>query len=265
MSTDLSRTANQSTRLRRELGREAISLALKGEWERAAGVNQDILEMYADDVDAMNRLGKALMEVARYSEAREVLDRVVALAPYNIIAKKNLARLAQLESVPAPSKQVRKTGSTPQLFIEESGKSSTTLLQKQATGQVVARLAPSDPANLVVDHNAIKVYTRNEEYLGQIEPKLSKRLIRLIQGGNKYDAAIIGVNDQGISIIIRETYRHRSLHDVCSFPSRTKEEHRVYLSENLVRYITDNSLEEEDEEEATIDEEAMETDWNESE
>jgi tetratricopeptide (TPR) repeat protein len=264
MNIDLAHPVNHS-KPNRELSREAISLALKGEWERASKANRLILDSFADDVDAMNRLGKALIELARYSEAREVLDRVVSFAPYNIIAKKNLARLTQLENTPLPSRQARKAGSAPQLFIEESGKSGTTLLQNVATGQVVARIAPSDPTDLVVENNAIKVYTRDNEYLGQVEPKLGRRLIKLMHGGNKYDAAIIGVNNRGISIIIREIYRHRSLHNVCSFPTRTKEEHRVYLSENLVRYITDDDLEEDDEEEAVIEEDALETGWNENE
>ena len=164
-----------------------------------------------------------------------------------------------------PSRQARKAGSAPQLFIEESGKSGTTLLQKVATGQVVARIAPSEPTDLVVESDVIKVYTRDNEYLGQVEPKLGRRLIRLMLGGNKYDAAIIAVNNQGISIIIREIYRHRSLHDVCSFPTRTKEENRVYLSESLVRYMADDDLEEDEEEEAVIEEDELETGWNENE
>lgn len=263
MNMDLIPTLNH-VNPNRDLSREAISLALKGEWERAAEVNQLILDSFPD-VDAMNRLGKALMELARYGEAREVLDRVVNIAPYNIIAKKNLARLTHLENAPLPSRQVRKGGSAPELFIEESGKSGTTLLQKVATGQVVARIAPSEPTDLLVENNTIKVYTRDNEYLGQVEPKLGRRLIKLMHGGNKYDAAIIGINNQGISIIIREIYRHRSLHDICSFPTRTKQEHRVYLSESLVRYTTDDDPEDEDEEEAIIEEDELETGWNENE
>ena len=76
-------------------------------------------------MEAMNRLGKALMELGDYEAARKVFDRVVSIAPYNNIAKKNAARLAQLEASPAAVKQVRKSGAAPQLFIEESGKSGT--------------------------------------------------------------------------------------------------------------------------------------------
>lgn len=249
----------------RDLSRDAITLALKGEWERASELNRAILELSEDDVDAMNRLGKALIELARYPEAREVLDRVTTLAPYNNIAKKNLARLVQLESTPAANNQVRKAGGALQLFIEESGKSGTTILIKAISGQAAARIAPSDSATLVVEKDAINVCTQDGDYLGQIEPKLGRRLIRLMDGGNQYQAAIIGVSDHGISITVREIYRHQSLQNVCSFPIKSKAEHRVYLNESLVRYTRDDDLDEEEDEEGVIEEDEMETEWSENE
>ena len=248
---------------RKDLTKEAISLALSGEWKHAAEVNQDILDALPGDLEAMNRLGKALMELGEYGEAREVLGKVVSAAPYNNIAKKNLARLDQLASAPAPNKQARKSVGAPQLFIEESGKSSTTTLHKPGAHTVVASVAPGDPVNLVVENNAIGVYVRDDEYLGKVEPKLGRRLIKLIDGGNKYGAAIIGVKEQGITVIIREVYRHPSLHNVCSFPSKSKEEHRVYLGENLLRYIEETDLEDEDEEAVIIDERSDDSEWEE--
>ena len=264
MDKELIRPEN-NTRLKRDLSRDAVGLALEGEWERATEVNRAVLELFADDVEAMNRLAKALIELAQYDEAKEVLGRVTSIAPYNNIAKKNLARLNGLESSPIYAKKVRKATAAPQLFIEESGKSGTTVLRKTGSSQTVATIVASDPANLVVENNTIMVYTRDGEYLGQVEPKLGQRLIRLMGGGNKYEAAVIGVKTQGISIIIRETYRHRSLHDVCSFPSKTKEEHRVYLGESLVRHIRDDSLDDDDEEESVIDEVELESEWNDNE
>ena len=46
-----------------------------------------------------------------------------------------------------------------------------------------------------------------------------------MRGGNRYEATIIGVSQQGISIIIREVYRHRTLQKVYSFPTKAKGEH----------------------------------------
>ena len=84
-----------------------------------------------------------------------------------------------------------------------------------------------------------------------------------MDGGNRYEAAIISVNDWGISIIIREAYRHASLHDVCSFPSRGKEEHRVYLDNSLLRYIEETDLDEEGGEERVVEEVELDSDWSE--
>ncbi|PKB65015.1 MAG: hypothetical protein BZY80_01495 [SAR202 cluster bacterium Io17-Chloro-G2] len=259
---DVARSGNPS-RLKRDLSQEAISLALKGEWERATEVNRAILELFEDDVDAMNRLGKALMELARYDDAKKILNRVVLVAPYNNIAKKNIARLTDLGESPAVAKQARKGGSAPQFFIEESGKSGMTVLRNMASRQVIARVAPSDPANLVVEQNTINVHGEDGDYLGQIEPKLARRLIRLMYGGNKYDAAIVGINEKAVSIIVRETYRDPSLRSVCSFPTRLKEEQRIYLGDNLARYISEENLDDDDE--PSIDEEAMDTEWADSE
>ena len=235
--------ATRTTKSIKELSQAAISLALQGEWERAAEMNQVIIDVTPNDVEAMNRLGKALMELGEYGRAREVLDRVVTAAPYNTIAKKNLARLSQLESTPAPVKGARKSGRVPQLFIADSGKSGTTVLQKPASGRVIASVAPGEPVSMALEGNAINVYARDDDYLGRIEPKLGRRLSRLIEGGNRYEAAVIGVNERGVSIIIREIYRHPSLHDVCPFPTQSKE---VYLGDNLLPYMEDRDLEDEE-------------------
>ena len=252
-----------TTNSKNDPGKKAISLALNGEWAEAAELNRAILEKSPDDVEAMNRLGKSLMELGQYSEAKAVLARVVELAPYNSIAKKNLGRLDQLEAAPNPAKSTRKSGGVPQLFIEESGKSGITVLQKAATGPIVASIGPGEPLTLAVDKNAIVVAAREDEYLGRVEPKLASRLIRLMNGGNRYQAAVIRVKEQGITIIIREIYRHPSLHDVCSFPFKGRGDNRVYLGEGLMRYIEDSDLDEDEEEGVVIDRDENGEEWEE--
>jgi len=252
-----------TTNSKNDPGKKAISLALNGEWAEAAELNRTILQKSPDDVEAMNRLGKSLMELGKYSEAKAVLARVVQLAPYNSIAKKNLGRLDQLEAAPNPAQKTRKSGGVPQLFIEESGKSGITVLQKPATGPIVASIGPGEPLTLNVDKNAIVVSVREDEYLGQVEPKLANRLIRLMNGGNRYQAAVIRVKEQGITIIIREIYRHPSLHDVCPFPSKGRGDNRVYLGESLMRYIEDSELDEDEEAVVVIDRDVNGEEWEE--
>ena len=261
--------SSNSTRLKRDLTRDAIDLALKGEWERATDVNRAILELFADEVEAMNRLGKAYMELGKYDDARNVLGNVARIAPYNNIAKKNLARLENPGSNPVSTKPGRKAGSAPHMFIEESGKSGKTDLRKTAPSETIARLAPNDPVNLVVENSNLNIYSRDGEYLGQVEPKLGQRLVRFMCGGNEYDAAIVSINQQTVSVIIRETFHHGNLQNACSFPSKThsktRDERQVYLGQSLISQLRADGLDEDDDDENVIDEEAMDTEWIENE
>ncbi|MYC29690.1 MAG: tetratricopeptide repeat protein [Chloroflexi bacterium] len=242
---ETTRTSDKD-RLRRDWGKEAINRALKGEWERAAEVNQAILALYPDDVEAMNRLGKALMEQSEYEKARQVLSTVVEKAPYNTIARKNLARLEQMESAPANGRPANRAASTPRLFIAESGKSGTTVLQRPAGAGPVTNVAPGEPVSLEVKNNSILVYAREEEFIGRVESRLSGRLSRLIAGGNMYEAAVVGISDWGITIIIRETYRHPSLHNIASFPTNSRGDSRPNLRQDLLKYLEDSDLDDEE-------------------
>src|SRR5437868_11734958 len=83
-------------RLRRVLPEKAIALAMQNRWSEAADVNRKIIELYPNDADAYNRLGKALLEMGRYRDALSTYKKAVELDPNNIIAKKNIDRLVHL-------------------------------------------------------------------------------------------------------------------------------------------------------------------------
>ena len=255
-------------KFRKDLDREAVSLAMKGEWERAAEVNRAILELFADDVEAMNRLTKALIELGSYEEANSVVDRVRQVAPYNNIARKNRARLDQMRTgAAATTRHARRAAGVPQLFIGESGKSASTTLRHTPRNLSPAMLSPGDPVQLVIEHHGASVYSDDGEYLGQVDPRLGHRLSRLIEGGNTYEAAIIGASGEGISIVIHETSRHRSLQNVASFPGRTAAlttRPRLDRNEDTEEAVaSDDELDED--EEGAIDEDELQAAWNENE
>lgn len=269
MDSEAMRTPG-SAKLKRDLGQAAVNHAIEGDWLRATEVNKAILELFPVDVEAMNRLVKALIELGSYVDARAVLDQVSEVAPYNNIAKKNRARLDQLAASPGAAKQAKKTkntSATPPVFIEESGKSGTTVLRNTARNKAVIHLSSSDQVVLSTEKNTVTVRAMDGQPLGRVEPKLGSRLARLMDGGNQYTAAVVAVNDGEVSIIIRETFKHRSLRNVCSFPSKVKKEDRVYLNETVARFMQEEDLDadEDDEEENIIDEEAIDTGWSEDE
>ncbi len=189
--------AEELTKNRREKSRRAISLALESRWHEAHETNLDILHRYPDDVDALNRLGKALLALGRYAEAREAFERALVYSPYNTIAKKNLERLSHLHEdtpFPQPTKTV-----APDPFIENGGRSRMMVLQQPPTYEVLAKMAAGDEVTLINGPKGLLVENRDGEYLGQVEPKLGVRLCRLMEGGNRYGAAITKINYPEVS------------------------------------------------------------------
>ena len=236
-------------RLRRVLPEKAIALAMQNRWAEAADVNRKIIELYPNDADAYNRLGKALLEMGRYRDALTTYKRAIELDPNNIIAKKNVERLAHLaeQEQPAtaePAKEaVRPTNGegeriNPNIFIEETGKTGLTTLMKPGQHAVLLKLTAGDRVDLRVNGNALEVYDEHAQYVGSVEPKLAKRLIGLLEGGNRYTAAVTTVAGNTITIIIRETYQHPSQRGKFSFPPKALPTgaYRPYMREGALRY-----------------------------
>ena len=86
-----------STRFFRAQTRQAIDLALQSRWEAAVKVNQEILSLNPGDAETYNRLGKALLELGIYDEAKEAFREALAAKPSNKIAHKNLERLEHIQ------------------------------------------------------------------------------------------------------------------------------------------------------------------------
>ena len=148
---------------------------------------------------------------------------------------------------PGNPKQTKKTSGAPYIFIEESGKSAITILWNTTANKAVLHLSPSDRVVLSRNKNTVIVRTLEGDLLGHLEPKLGNRISRLIGGGNKYTAAVVMVNGQEVSVLIRETFKHRSLQNVCSFPSKAKEEGRVFLNETVARFMREEDDSDDDE------------------
>ena len=55
-----------------------------------------------------------------------------------------------------------------------------------------------------------------------LEPRLARRLRKLIAGGNEYSADVVTIRADELSVIIRETSQHPSLRNVVSFPTTSR-------------------------------------------
>lgn len=244
--------AEDRARLKRVLPERAIALAMQNRWSEAADINRKIIELYPNDADAYNRLGKALMEMGRYRDALATYQRAIELDPNNIIAKKNVERLMHLaDKVPAAPRQAtngtkpaEREGAriNPNIFIEETGKTGLTTLINLAAPEVLLKLAAGDQVELRVNDSLLQVYDESGQLVGTVEARLAKRLIQLVQGGNKYAAAVTTASDSSITIIIRETYQHPSQRGKLSFPPKALPTgaYRPYMREGALRYGMDD-------------------------
>ncbi len=218
--------ASDSTgsRTKAQLGKEAIRCALDGAWEQAVTANQKILEICPTDCEASNRLAKALMELGDYSKARQTLEQLRLHSPANVIARKNLARLDQLQSGTGEARsQPGVTGKSPGMFIAESGKSCTTTLCQLAVPAESAPVSAGDVVLLNARSDGVTVNTRDGRYLGTLQRRLGRRVNKLMAGGNQYEAAVLGVEANGLSVIVREVGQAPALRHVVSFPAQVTE------------------------------------------
>lgn len=232
----------------RKLNDHAISLAMQNKWEEAVEVNQAILALSAKDVDALNRLGRALTELGRYREAREAYSRALQSDPLNGIAQKNLARLSTL-TVEAEQAAAR-SKVDPRFFIAETGKTGVTHLVRLGPREIVAKMAVGDQVTLHSEGRSLIVLNARNETVGQIEPKLAQRLIDLIKGGNRYAAAIMSIDNTGVRVIIRETVQDPRLAGKVSFPTKGEATgERAYIKGSLLRYDADGDDDDDDSDE----------------
>ena len=225
-------------RMRRVRSERAIQLAMQNKWEEAADVNRQILEHFPDDVDTLNRLGKALMELGQYAESRDQYAKATRADPSNGIAAKNLVRLTRLaeEAAASPVAAVPHAQRVdPSLFIEESGKTAVTDLVDRAAFHTIATLTAGDRLTLKVENSVVRLVGPGDVVVGQLEPKIAQRVIRLVAAGNRYSAAITSIDEQHVRIIIREEYRDPSMRSRPSFPTQQGPEIRPYTRDSTFR------------------------------
>ncbi len=232
-------------KLRRKASQEAIALAMQSRWQEAVAVNQSIIELFPTDVDAYNRLGRAFMELGEFAKAKDAYNRALELDPNNAIAKKNLQRLSLLPNSRIEVKEKRREVA-PDLFIGEISKAGVVSLQDLAPREVLAKMAAGNQVYLKVRGKHLIVENEQGEYLGVVEPPHGFRLVRLIEGGNRYAAAIVNVDNDSAKVIIREVFQHPSQAGRPSFPVKAVEGFQPHVKDTLLRHeaVEEETLEE---------------------
>lgn len=227
-----------------ELAQKAISAALSGDWALAERLNKKITQTEPDNIEALNRLARSQSELSKVKEAEATYKKVLKLDRYNQIAQKAISRLEKRKTQKtAPSPAILET-----TFLEEPGKTKTVSLIHLGDAQVLAELDSGEEVMLEGRRHRISVTTPNGRYIGRIPDDLSSRLIKLIKGGNKYQALVKSVDSNSVKIFIRELERCEKFKDLPSFPLSEKVGYVAFTPPELVHEELPEvkSLEEED-------------------
>jgi tetratricopeptide (TPR) repeat protein len=214
---------------------EAIQAALESRWNDALATNQALLERHGPDEDTHNRLGKALTELGRIDEALEQYSASLKINPLNLIAQKNVRKLSlmqqQQERMASPGGAI-----DVDLFTEEPGKSALTVLKPAGERSLVV-VVPGDVVELIPAQGQLHAQTTRGVALGEVEAKIARRLLPLIESGNRYTAAVARVDERTTEIIIREDYQAPENARKASFPlarGQRREEFRPYTKDALL-------------------------------
>jgi hypothetical protein len=196
---------------------QAIQAALNTEWGKAIDLNKQILKLDDSNAESLNRLGRAYSEYGQVDKARSHYRSVLKLDPYNSIALKNLERLKAING-----NGTKITGSTtlsPDLFMEEPGKTKVLEVTNLARPDVLAQLHTADRITLEPSKHEVIFKDSAGHKLGSYEGDLAEKLLTLLKGGNIYDAYVKSVKLSELKIFVREVKRATKFTNIQSFPT----------------------------------------------
>lgn len=201
------------------LQKQAIDAALDSRWNEALKINKQIIKLDPQNVDALNRQARCFMELGKNNLAKKYYLETLKFDPYNPIALKNLKIIKAFKGSgngePIPSDGQVKIA--PALFLQEPGKTKVVTLLKVAEPKILSQTFCGMEVSLIVKNKKIIVTDQNGDYLGVLPDDICHHLIRLLRGGNKYNIIIKSIKVNGLSVLIRETYRSKRFKNQASF------------------------------------------------
>lgn len=208
---------NDSSSLPFTLTQLAIDAALDSRWKEALKINKKIIKLDPQNIDALNRQAKAYLELGKGNLAKKYYSEVLKFDPYNPIALKNLKIIKSSKSQRGEITTNGQSKLSPSLFLQEPGKTKMVHLLKVAEPQKLSQAFCGMKVEMAVKNRKITIVDQNRNYLGVLPDDISHHLLRLLKGGNKYDLFIKAIRVNGLSVLIKETFRSKRFKNQPSF------------------------------------------------
>lgn len=210
----------------------AVAAAINCNWKKAVEINQKLLAVNPTDIDCLNRLGKAYLELGEKDKAITIFRKVLRLSKYDSIAQKNLDR-AKAGKIKILSKKNETSKPLIVNFLEEPGKTKLVALVNLAPASTLLKLSYGDGINLAPKRHTVLISDRNDNYLGALPDDLGHRLSVLMSAGNTYDGLVKSIGKTGVVILIRELSKTKKFKNTPSFPSSNSDYFSFVRDETL--------------------------------
>lgn len=224
---------SQKPKTKRQLNQEALQASLESRWEEALKINDEFLARFPRSAEALNRKGRAFIELRQLNDARDAYTEALKADPANMIARRNLQRLETLynraEGQPEGGSTAQSTIPRAGVFIEETGKTWFDELANAADQGQLAEVSPGDKVQIQIEDGKVTILSDDGIRLGEIENTIGSRMARLAENGHEFEAYALGTTSQSLRVIIRETARPEGSESVLTFPRQD------FASQDLMR------------------------------
>ena len=188
-----------------------------GNWKSAATLNKALINEEPKDIDALNRLAYVFTIMGRIQDARSTYKKVLKIDVLNQIAIKNIKKLTEMGSKKT-TKNLFSIKNVNNTFLEETGKTKIITLVNTAQPKIIALLTTGQPIVIAIKRSKIFVQNQDKQYLGVLPDDIGRRLIKLMKGGNTYEACIKSASEHKVCVFVKETKRVSKYKNQPSFP-----------------------------------------------
>ncbi len=221
--TDTQQTQTKQ-QTKRQMVEQARDVALTGDWEQALDINIRFIERFPRNAEALNRKGRALIELGRLQEAWDAYSEALNADPANMIARRNLQRLEMLANVDVADRASEEDIPSPRagVFVEEVGKTWVDELIRAADDPELATVSPGEQLTFTVESGHVIVSSRTGKILGELEQRIAQRLIDLLQAGNRYEMYALGMSGHSLRFILREVHQDPAMAGQLGLPRQSR-------------------------------------------
>lgn len=256
MESNETRTPTRQ-KTKKQLNEDALLASIESRWEDALHLNDEILARFPRDAEALNRKGRAFIELRRLNEARDAYADALRTDPANMIARRNLQRLELLFSrsddaePPADTTAVIPRSA---VFIEEPGRTWFDELTRPADLGKLAEVSPGDQLQLAQVGDRVVIQDHDGTTLGEIAIHVGRRILDAMGRGHLFEVYALGLTSATLRVVVRETHRPD---DAGAMPTFERQD---FASQDLMREREQLFLREEGDFDFGEDEEAEEVD-----